>query len=451
MSGGLIAVLIVVAIIVAAIATKRSLEVLFGGSVLAFLVLYRGQFLTEWTRAVQASLSENVWIILVCGLFGSMIALLQASKGSFGFLRIAERFCRTKKQTLLASFLLGILIFIDDYLNVMTIGICMKPLYDKHKLPREALAYLLDATGAPVCVLLPFSTWAVFFSGLFEKEKEVQALGYADGMSAYIRTIPFQFYPIFTLLVVLLFCLGGLPKLGSMKKAFERTETTGMTYSSASAQYNTTVVSTDTVGSVWNFLIPLGILVGVAIATEDLFVAVIIGIVVCAVQYLPRRLMTISEFTDNVIRGFASMLPVLAMLLMAFTLEKGLTTLGIAEYLIDLVTPVMSRQVFPCLTFLLVAGLTFVTGSNWGMTAVVIPVIFPLNAAVGANTILTMAAILSGGAFGSHACFYTDATLLSSQSAGIENMEHALSQLPYVLIASALSVAAYLVVGFAMG
>ena len=119
----------------------------------------------------------------------------------------------------------------DDYLNVLSIGVCMKGVYDKRKIPRETLAYMLDATGAPVCVLLPFSTWAVFYASLFEEEESVKALGYATGIQAYIHAIPFCFYPIITLLIVLLFSLGIMPKLGSMKAAYKRVAETGKVYS----------------------------------------------------------------------------------------------------------------------------------------------------------------------------------------------------------------------------
>ncbi|MGN0313711.1 MAG: Na+/H+ antiporter NhaC family protein [Fusicatenibacter sp.] len=449
MSNGLIAIFIILVIIVGAIATRRCMEFLLGGSLIAAIFLYGKDFLGEWCVLLQNVLAENVWIVLVCGLFGSLIALLQESKGTFGFAKLISKFCNTERKTLLTTFIMGVLIFVDDYLNVLSIGVCMKNVYDKRKIPRETLAYMLDATGAPVCVLLPFSTWAVFYASLFAEQESVKALGYATGIQAYIRAIPFCFYPIITLIIVVLFALGIMPKLGAMKKAYQRVEETGKVYSDASRKYNhSDRIGYEEEGNIWNFVIPMVVLVAIAIATSDLLLAVVVSLLVCYFLYVPRKVMSTDEFFNLVIKGFADMLPILTLLVIAFVLQKVTEGLGMTEFIIEIMEPLLKGSWFPAIAFVLVAALTFCTGSLWGMSAVVAPIVFPLGAAIGANPILIMAAIISGGAFGSHACFYTDATLLSSTSAGIDNIEHALSQLPYVIIACVLSVIAFLICGF---
>lgn len=156
------------------------------------------------------------------------------------------------------------------------------------------------------------------------------------------------------------------------------------------------------------------------------------------------------DFLNLTVSGFASMLPTFFMLVAAFSLAKVTSEMGLTEFLIKLAEPILSKHAFPAVSFLLLAVLAFVTGSNWGMSAVVIPILIPMCEALGGNLVLTMAAIISGGAFGSHACFYTDATVLSSNSAGIDNMEHALTQWPYVLISAVLSTIAFLICGFIM-
>ena len=148
------------------------------------------------------------------------------------------------------------------------------------------------------------------------------------------------------------------------------------------------------------------------------------------------------------IRGFGDMLPTLTMLLVTFVLKDISGQMGMTEYIIELAEPFLFASIFPAMVFLLGAILAFTTGSDWGMSSIITPIVFPLGAALGANPVLIMAAIISGGTFGSHACFYADATLLASQSSGIENMEHALSQIPYVIIASVISVACFVVAGF---
>ncbi len=453
MDSGLIAILIILFVIVGAIATRKCIEFMFLGSLLASLVIYKLDFVNQWAIAFQDVMysEDAVWLVLICGLFGSLIALLQASKGTMGFAGIITKICKGEKRTLLTSFVLGLLIFVDDYLNILSLGVCMKKVYDKNKLPRESLAYMLDSTSAPVCTLLPFSTWAVFFAMLFYNEESVLALGYPNAIQTYVQTIPFTFYPIFTLIVMFLFAIGVIPKLGAMKKAYERVEATGKVYSDSSRRFNhdddDEVVET---GNIWDFLLPMGILIAISIVTNDLLYAVIITLFACFVIYIPRKVIKVDNFLNLLLAGFTDMIPTVTIVLMGYILESFVSQLGLTEYIIATIAPVLSAAILPAVIFVLVAFLTFTTGSNWGMSAVCIPIVFPLSAAIGANVILTMAAITSGGAFGSHACFYSDATVLASTSSGIDNIEHAATQLPYVLIASSLSVIAFLICGFVM-
>ena len=448
---GLVAIFITLFIIIGAVATRRCMECMIVGSMVAAIFVSGSGFLTTWSESLQNMLAENVWVMLVCLLFGGLISLLTDSKGSFGFSKYISKFCNSERKTLMTTFIMGILIFVDDYLNVLSIGACMKKISDKQKLPRESLAYILDSTGAPVCVLLPFSTWAVFYASLFYEQESVQAIsGVTSAMSAYVKAIPFCFYPIVALIVVFLFAMGWMPKMGSMKKAYKRVEETGKVYSDASRKYNHDEYEGEEDGNIWNFLIPMGVLVGVAVATGDILVAVIIALVVCFVMYVPRKIISVDGFLSSMIRGFGDMLPTLTMLLVTFVLKDISGQMGMTEYIIQLAEPFLFASIFPAMVFLLGAILAFTTGSDWGMSSIITPIVFPLGAALGANPVLIMAAIISGGTFGSHACFYADATLLASQSSGIENMEHALSQIPYVIIASVISVACFVVAGLVM-
>ena len=445
----LVAIVITLFIIIGAVVTRRCVECMIVGSMVAAIFVSGTGFLTTWSESLQNQLAENVWVMLVCLLFGGLISLLTDSKGSFGFSKYISKFCNSEKKTLMTTFVMGILIFVDDYLNVLSIGACMKKISDKQKLPRESLAYILDSTGAPVCVLLPFSTWAVFYASLFYEQESVQAIsGVTDAMSAYVKAIPFCFYPIVALIVVFLFAMGWMPKLGAMKKAYKRVEETGKVYSDASRKYNHDEYEDEEDGNIWNFLIPMGVLVGVAVVTGDILVAVIIALIVCFVMYVPRKIISIDDFLSSMIRGFGDMLPTLTMLLVTFVLKDISGQMGMTEYIIELAEPFLFASIFPAMVFLLGAILAFTTGSDWGMSSIITPIVFPLGAALGANPVLIMAAIISGGTFGSHACFYADATLLASQSSGVENMEHALSQIPYVIIASVISVACFVVAGF---
>ena len=377
-----------------------------------------------------------------------MIRLLTDSKGSFGFAKYISRLCNTKRKTLITTFIMGILIFVDDYLNVLSIGTCMKRISDKQKLPRETLAYMLDSTGAPVCVLLPFSTWAVFYASLFFEQDSVKALGVTSGIQAYVKAIPFCFYPIITLIIVFLFAMGWFPKLGAMKKAYKRVEETGKVYSDASKKYNHDELENEEDGNIWNFLVPMVVLVAVTIISNDVLVAVVIALAVCFVMFVPRRLLSVEGFFASMIRGFGDMLPTLSLLLITFVLKDISGQMGMTDFMIKVAEPFLFASIFPAAVFVLGALLAFTTGSDWGMSSIITPIVFPLGAALGANPVLIMAAVISGGTFGSHACFYADATLLASQSAGVDNMEHALTQLPYVIISAVLAIGGFVIAGF---
>lgn len=445
---GLVAIIITVFIIIGAVVTRRCVECMIVGSMVAAIFAFGSSFLTVWSESLQNMLAENVWVMLVCLLFGGLISLLTDSKGSFGFSKYISKFCNSEKKTLMTTFIMGILIFVDDYLNVLSIGACMKKISDKQKLPRESLAYLLDSTGAPVCVLLPFSTWAVFYASLFYEQESVQAIsGVTSAMSAYVKAIPFCFYPIVTLIIVFLFAMGLMPKLGPMKKAYARAAETGKVYSDASRKYNHDDYEGEEEGNIWNFLIPMGVLVAVAVVTGDILVAVIIALIVCFIMYVPRKIISVDGFLSSMIRGFGDMLPTLTMLLVTFVLKDISGQMGMTEYIIQIAEPFLFAAIFPAMVFLLGAILAFTTGSDWGMSSIITPIVFPLGVALGANPVLIMAAVISGGTFGSHACFYADATLLAAQSSGVDSMEHALTQIPYVIIASVISVICFVVAG----
>ena len=452
MEYGALTLIPIIFIIVMAVLTRKSFESLLAGSVLACIIMHGTGFFLPWVETLLAAISdlENQSVILICGLFGSLIAMLRESRGTGGFTRIGEKLCRTERGALLGTFVLGAVIFVDDYLNMLTVGLCMRDICDRKKVPREALAYLLDSTGTPFCVIIPFSTWTAFYISLFMREEAIINMNFPSGFSMYIRTIPFIFYAIITVIMVWMFAMGWMPKIGPMKKAYERTRATGMTYSEESRKYNEEEETGEEDGQLIDFALPMGVLIGVTIVTEDILRAVILTLFLCLLLYVPRRRLTFSKWGELLISGYCEMMPTLAILVGAFTVARCCGGMQLPEYVISLVQPYVTPATYPVIIFLVVAVLTFATSSTWGISTIVIPIIVPLAAAVGANMILTMAAILSGSTFGSHACFYSDATVLASAGAKIENMEHAFTQMPYAFIGAALTCVCLLVSGFVM-
>lgn len=452
MNFGLLTLLPAVLVIATAIITKRTTGALLVGVVASYLIIGGiTEFIPKTTDAFFSVVTDydTMWLVFVCGLFGSLIALLNASKGTHAIARFLGKICKTGKSTLLVSWLLGIIIFVDDYMNILTISACTRRLSDKRKVPREALAYVIDSTGAPVCVLLPFSTWAIFFSGVFFEQDSIKNLGYGTAMQTYIHAIPFMFYAMAAVIIVPLFIVGVIPKIGAMKKAYKRVNETGAVYSKSSDKLNEFLKEDDNEkSSIWDFIIPIAVMIIVQLIFDDMFWAVCASILSGALLYIPRKKLKPGKFCDLIFKGFADTVPALAIIIMALLMRKASSDLNLPNYVVDMIKPFVDAHLFPMLAFITVSLLGFITGSNWGIPAVCAPIIIPLGAAVDANLLLVMAAIVCGGTFCSHACFYSDATVITSNACGIENMDHVYTQLPYALIAFAVSCLAFLAFGF---
>lgn len=455
----------VLLVIVFALKTKRTLESLIFGTMLTYVITNAallpvegvdalGHIPSDWMDAFfrVATDYSHQWVFLVCALFGSLITLLGASHGTLGFTKILGRLCRGPKSTMLVTWIMGILIFVDDYLNIMTLSTCMKKLTDQRKVPREALSYIIDSTGAPVCAILPFSTWAIFFSGLFFAQPGVADLGYGSAMETFYHVIPFTFYAIAAVIIVPLFIMGFVPKIGRMRTAYRRLRETEKVYSPESAALNEEDDESEfqSQGNIIDFVLPVGVLIALAIFSGELFLAVVAAIGVCFILYIPRGKMSFTKFCDLSMHGFCNMIPTVAIIFFAFVMQEAMSDIGIANYIITLMQPYINAVIFPLVTFLVVALLNFSTGSVWGIPAIVAPILLPLAQSVDANLVLVMGAIVSGATLGSHACFYSDATVLTSSCCKMENMDHALSQIPYALCATGISAVGYLACGMLM-
>lgn len=454
MGYGIVTLLPAILVIITAVKSKRTTESLMLGIASSYLIISivdRKNYVTVMTDAFFSVITDydTIWLIIVCGLFGSLIAVINEARGTHAIANFLGKICKNSTSTLLVSRILGIVIFIDDYMNILTISACTKQLADKRKTPREALAYVIDSTGAPVCVLLPFSTWAIFFAGVFYEQESVKALGYANAIQTYIHVIPFIFYAIVAVVVVPMFILGIIPKMGAMKKAYERTEQTGRLYSEASEKLNIDEkLESDEESSLLDFILPIATLIVVQLVTDDMFVGLVIAILVCAIIYIPRKKMTGGQFCDLYVKGFADLLPAVAIILFALLMRQASSDLMLPEYAISIVQQFIRPTLFPVISFIVVACLGFITGSNWGIPAVCAPIIIPLGAALNVNLLLVMAAIVSGGVFCSHACFYSDATVITSSACGIDNMDHVNTQMPYAIMSMLIACICFLIAGF---
>lgn len=396
------------------------------------------------------------WLILVCGSFGALIALLIRTGGALAFGTAALKLAKGRRSSLLMTFVLGVVIFVDDYLNALTVGETMKRVTDRFKVSREMLAYVVDSTAAPICVLVPLSTWAVFFGGLLESN---ELAGAGQGISLYVQAIPYMLYAWLAVLLVLLVAAGWVPALGPMRKAEQRAQRAN---SVGAMQVGDLAVATDGYamraieeefaaagqgGKLHNFLVPLLMLIGFTVYFDiDVWQGMLATLLLTIPYYLVQRLMPLNEMLDQMLDGFKTMLPAIGTVIAAFIFKDVCDQLLLAQYVVGALKPYMTAQLLPAVVFVAMAVLAFATGSSWGIFAVTIPIVMPLAHAVGADTPLVIGALLSASAFGSQACFYSDSTVLAAQGSGCDLISHAITQLPYALIAAIVALAGFLVI-----
>lgn len=448
---GWICLLPPILIIVCAVITRKTFSALILGAIFAYILLDKGAFFTSLIDCLYVVMEDGdtVWVICLTIFIGVFIELVTHSGGVDALTQYMLKFAKNRRRSLLSTFILGLAFFIGDVSNIGTVGAAMKKTCDENRVPREALAYVLDSTAAPVCIMVPVSSWGVFYAGIFMAEKSLNFTGTA--ISNYVHVIPFMFYSMAAVLTVFLFSAGVLPKLGVMKKAYERVDGGGHVYSDRSAylnagEENISEIRREATWKILLFLVPLAFLVVWAI--RGMFMeGVIIAIGICVIMYLPTKTMNLDDFCTYCMNGAKNMLSPCLIIVGAFMVREALIAMKMPEYVGGVVDGLISPAIFPGIVFATVAVMSFTTGSNWGVPAVMVPIMIPVAVMIGCNPYLSLAAIGCGGCFGSHACFYSDATVFTSAVCKIDNMDHALSQLPYCIIAACISEVAFLVVG----
>ncbi len=446
---GLLTLLPTAIVLCMTLLSHRTIESVMAGSLTAFIIVDGWDFLSQFSYTLQEAFKNdtNVWVLLVCAMYGSFIALLVRAGGTQAFGDLVAKRVSSKKGSLICTWLLGLAIFLDDYLNSLTVSSSMKKVTDKFKVSREMLAYVVDSTAAPVCLLVPLSTWAVYYAGLLEKNGLAES---GQGMALFIASMPYMFYPIIAVLMVPLVIMGVIPLLGKMKAAEHRAETTGQL--TPSHGEHSEVCDTYVEQELHNpngelFFIPIITLIFFTLWFDiDLLMGVIAATMATVLQYWLAGVLKLTEIFDTMMDGLKTMLPVLVILVAVFMLIEANNHIGFTAYIIEYVTPLMNAKTLPVVTFISMALVSFVTGSNWGVFAIAFPVVIPLAIAMDVSIPLVVGALLSASGFGSQACFYSDSTVLSAQGSGCGTFEHAISQLPYVLIAAALAAIGFYVI-----
>ena len=423
------------------------MESLIIGALVGFVILAPRDPLTAFTDGMVAVMQNETvgWIILVCALFGSLITLLVRVGAAARFGDAASARIRTRGGSLAVTWLLGLAVFIVDYLNVLAVSSSVKRFTDRYRVSREMLAYVVDSTAAPVCILVPISTWAAYFSGLLEET------GWAppgQGLALYVDAIPFMLYAWIAVALALLVGTGLVPAIGPMRKAERRARETGQVappgLDEAKLEGETDPAAAERARP-WHFVVPVVTLVAATWVLDlDILKGVVVALGVTLAIVAGARLLRVRAALDTAMAGVLTMIVPLATVFGGFLLKEVNDGLGLTAYLIETVEPLMTPQLLPAVTFLTMSLVAFATASFWGIFAVAVPIVLPLANAVGAEMPLVIGALISASAFGSHACFYGDSTVLASRGAGCGVVEHALTQLPYALAAAVLATGGFL-------
>ena len=449
---GAISLIPTLVVFVLAIITHRPIESLISGSIVGLIIIHGEQFIGGFAEtSVRVMTDDDVaWVILVCGFMGSLIGILIRTGSTSAFTEVMARFVKSQRSALMATWVLGIFMFVDDYLNSLAVGAAMRKLTDKYKVSREKLAYVVDSTAAPISVIIPFSTWGVFFAGL------IVANGIApegEGLNTYIRAIPYMLYAWVAVLLVPLVIYGVIPSLGAMKKAENRAQTTGETVPPGAAhieQANESIQPRpDVKPRISMFVIPMLVLVLATLYFDkDFLVGIYITLGSTTIFIIAARIMSMHDTFDTVIDGFKTMIEPLGVLVAAFILKDVNDVLGLAGYVVSTMQPLLTPESLPTVIFVSMGLVSFMTGSNWGVFVIILPIVTALTNNLGADMTLVIGATLSASTFGSHACFYSDATVLTAQASGCTAMQHALTQIPYALIAALITIMGFLMLAY---
>jgi len=460
-----------------ALITKEVYSSLFVG-ILAGGLLYAGfnpvvTMEHVFVDGMIGSLSDawNVGILIFLVILGSMVMLMNRAGGSAAFGRWSVEHVKTKVGAQLATMALGVLIFIDDYFNCLTVGSVMRPLTDKHNISRAKLAYLIDATAAPVCIIAPISSWAAAVTGFVDG---------ANGLSLFIRAIPYNFYAILTIAMMITLSLGqfdyGPMKLEEMNNRLNPTEdpTGDPSITGAEDQPNPPISQK---GKVIHLVLPIVSLIiccviGMiytggffdgetfvdAFSNSDASVGLVYGssvaLLLTIIFYLATGVLDFKECMNAIPEGFKSMVPAILILTFAWTLKAMTDSLGAAEYVAGLVENVAGNHalmsMLPAFVFLVGVFLSFATGTSWGTFGILIPIVVNVFGGDMSNELMIIAisACMAGAVCGDHCSPISDTTIMASAGAQCDHILHVSTQLPYAMTAAAVSLVSYIITGF---
>ena len=455
--------------IVLALITKEVYSSLFVGIVVGALIYSGFKFEGTVTQIFEGGIikvlsdSYNVGILIFLVILGSVVCMMNKAGGSAAFGRWASKKIHTRVGAELAAIILGILIFIDDYFNCLTVGSVMRPVTDRHHVSRAKFAYLIDATAAPVCIIAPISSWAAAVSGFVKGQ---------DGLAIFVRTIPYNFYAILTIVMMVGMVLMKT-EFGAMR-THEINALNGDLYTTSARPYeNATDDETPNPrGKVIDLVIPIVVLVICCVismiytggffsgtdfvtafsqsdASTGLAMGSAFGLVFAIIFYMIRRVVNFRDCMGCIPEGFKAMVPAIMILTFAWTLKAMTDSLGAAVFVEEAMRSVAGgiEVILPAIIFLVGCGLAFATGTSWGTFGILI-VVAVFEKSSPEMMIISMSACMAGAVCGDHCSPISDTTIMASAGAQCDHVTHVSTQLPYAILAAAVSFVTYIVAGF---
>ncbi len=434
---------------------------------------FEGMFTAVVSDGLIANLSDsyNVGILIFLVVLGIIVVLMNKAGGSRAYGEWAATHIKSKVGASLSTFALGALIFVDDYFNCLTVGSVMRPVTDKHKISRSKLAYLIDSTAAPVCIIAPISSWAAAVSGTVEG---------VNGIQLFISTIPYNLYALLTLLMVVYISCTGLD-FGPMKK-HETNAANGDLFTTRNKVYDEDDKPSHSKGKVLDLVLPVLILIVLCVvgmiytggffsgagfvnafadcdASYGLSLGSMAALLIIIGYYLARRVLTFTECTDSIAAGFKQMVPAIIILTFAWTLKTMTGFLEAGPFVSGIVEEATAIKILlPLILFVVAIGLSFATGTSWGTFGILIPIVTGVFETELANVsgtsdipsmvIICIAACLAGAVCGDHCSPISDTTIMASTGAQCDHVNHVSTQLPYAMTVAAVSAVGYLISGF---
>ena len=403
----------------------------------------------------------NARVILFTLVIGAMIATLEAAGGVRGFVRWIEgnRWVTDGRRAQFLAWIIGIVIFIESNITVLVAGAVSRPLFDRFRISRERLAYIVDSTSAPICILIPLNAWGALNLGILNE------LGVEDALGVFIAAIPVNFYALIAFLLAGASIMWKID-IGPMKRAEKRAREGQVLWPNAQPMVDETVLTPTPVGRIAprarNMLVPIAVMVltmplGLYVTgggsmlegsgSTSVLWAVLAGLGAAWLLLLAQRGATLDELTRTGLKGAGGLMPLALILLLALALGSVARTLGAGEYVAQVTEGVLPPMLFLPLVFLVAGGIAFSIGSSWGTFAIMLPIAVPVAETLGMPLAPFVAAALSGGIFGDHSSPISDTTIISSMAAATDHIDHVRTQLPYALLAGGAAAVCFAVLG----